>query len=74
MMMSYYQQAELARLHHEARLHEAAEAQRFAHFRPQRTLNLSAWVGRLWAQGREWFSQPQPARTDRITAIRHQPS
>jgi hypothetical protein len=74
MMMSYYQQAELAHLEHEARLQEAEQARRIAHLQPQHTLNLSAWVGRLWAQGSEWFSQPQPAHTDRITAIRHQPS
>lgn len=73
-MMSYQQQADLARLKHEARLHEAAQARRFAHLRPQYTLKLSAWVGQLWAQGRGWFSQPQPIRKDRIAAMRHQTS
>lgn len=73
-MMSYYQQAELARLQHEARLHEAAQARRFAHLRPQRTLNLSAWARRLWGQRRGWFNQPQPVDKGRIAAMRHQTS
>lgn len=74
MMMSYQQQADLARLQHEARLQEAAQARRFAHLRPRYIRNLSAWVGRLWAHGRGQFHQPQPERTDRIAAMRHQPS
>ncbi|MCE7986469.1 MAG: hypothetical protein DYG89_35305 [Caldilinea sp. CFX5] len=74
MMMSYQQQAELARLQHEARLQEAAQARRIAHLRQRRTVDWAAWLGWLWPQRRGRGSQAQPVRTDRIAAIRHQTS
>lgn len=74
MMMCYQQQAELALLQHKARLQEAAQARRIAHLRPRRTPNLSTWFARLWAQRHAGNNQPQPTRTDRIAAMRHQPS
>lgn len=72
MMMCYQQQAELALLEQEARLKEAAEARRFAHYRQQRPLPLWTWLHRLWGQQQGGFSQPQPVRKDRIAAMRHQ--
>lgn len=74
MMMSYQQQADLARLQHEARLQEAAQARRIAHLRQRRPSDGVAWLGRLRTQWRGWFSQPQPVSKDRITAMRHQTS
>ena len=73
-MMSYQQQAELARLQHEARLAAAAQERRFAHLRQRPTLPLATWLHWLGEQRRTWFAPSRLSTGDRIAAVRHQTS
>lgn len=71
-MLHYYQQAELARLQHEARLAEAEQARRFAHLRAQRTFRLPAWLPRLGELRWAGFAPQQPVTNEGIAAVRQQ--
>lgn len=71
-MLSYYQQAELARLKYETRLAEAEHARRFAHLRPQAIFHWPAWLRRLSLR-RHMAVVRQPAMTNEsVVAVRQQ--
>lgn len=69
-MTSYQQQAELARLQHEARLQQAEEARRFAYLRQRPAFHLPAWLHRLGQQVRVWFAAPPTVASDGMAAVR----
>lgn len=69
-MTSYQQQAELARLQHEARLQQAEAARRFAHLRQRPAFHLPVWLHRLGQQVRVWFDAPSAVTRDDMAAVR----